>query len=113
MAQRGPQMLRIGLERQHQARHAGVIEGSLDSVLAAFALDLLDAPTPRLDVAGAEERAREQGVERTRRMLCRKSTAPMLSPSTTNHGPQDILTYQLRDLRIPIAEFFPKFTVFS
>jgi hypothetical protein len=38
-------MLRIGLERQHQARHAGVIERSADPVLAAFAVDLLDAPT--------------------------------------------------------------------
>lgn len=72
MAQRGPQMLWIGLERQHQARHVGVIERSLDSVLAAFALDLLDAPTPGLDVAGAEKRAGQQGVEWTGRMLAQQ-----------------------------------------
>ena len=37
------QMPRVGAEGQHQTSHAEIVDGRLDPVLPALALDLLDA----------------------------------------------------------------------
>ncbi len=49
-------MRRVRAEGQHQTGHAAVIKGRINTMLAALAIDLLDAATSGFDVTGAKER---------------------------------------------------------
>ena len=56
------QVFWIRLEGQHQAGHAAVKQRWINAMLAALAIDLLDAAAPGLDVASAKEGAGDEGV---------------------------------------------------
>lgn len=79
---RGLQISRIGPERQHESRHAKIKFRCPDAMFLAGAFDLLDPPAPRLNVARAEKRIRQQRIKRPRRVFAHQ---PLQRPVLRQH----------------------------